>query len=158
MVRWWVCVRGGMGFLLMMGWLGDTGLFRIHALPRHLPRRTRQNGADDRSRLAPSSSLLLPLSPLSSSPPSPTNHLPHRLPPSPTNHHRPPPPPPPHFHNLRPRARHPLRAAQLPLRIPPLHHRPHGQLGADQRRVQEIPCLFQYAGGGDGGDGLFGGS
>jgi len=138
---------GGSGMvLLMMRVVGDVGLFRIHALPRHLPRRTRQDGADDRSRLP---SRLLPHFTLLSS---------HRSSPSPTNHHRSTTPPPPHLHNLRPRARHPLRAAQLPLRIPPLHHRPHGQLGADQRRVQEIPCLFQYARGGDGGDGLFGGS
>jgi len=143
-----------------MGWMvGDVGLFRVHALPGYLPRRTRQDGADDRSRLPSSSALLLTIHrplflPLSSHP----LDLSPRLSPSPTNLLHPTTPPPPHLHNLRPRARHPLRAAQLPLRIPPLHHRPHGHLGADQRRVQEIPCLFQYARGGDGGDGLFGGS
>ena len=72
----------------------SKGLFRLHALSRHLPRRTRQALPDHRPR---------------SHHPSPLHiHLRLRIP------HLGPRPSPPHLHNLRPSARHALGFKNLP--------------------------------------------
>lgn len=93
----------------------SSGLFRLHALSRHLPRRTRQTLPHHRPRRHHPSALDL--------------HLRLRIP------DLPPRASPPHLHNLRPSTRHALRSKNLPRRISPGHHRPNRELAADKRRV-----------------------
>lgn len=131
------------------------GLLRLHPLPRHLPRRTRQNVSHHRSTQRPPQHHHRSHPSPSPSPPRPPRSQPHNLPNNHRSHHSTHPhrsnhpstasaPHPPVIHILRPRPRHPLRPQRIPLGIPPLPRRPDGHLAASQRHVSSLPRLFQY--------------